>query len=72
MKSKIDEKRVKRRSKMGSKCLFSTIVFTKHLIMVQNLVFSEKHRSRRQIGRYILSFSAIGVDLLVQKCFFGS
>ena len=52
---------------MGSKCLFSTIMFTKHLITLQNLVLSEKNHSRPQIERYILPCCAIFMDLLLQK-----
>ena len=54
------------------KCLFYTIMFKKHFTTVQKLVLSWKYHFRWQLGRYILPFCAIRMDLLVQKGYFGS
>ena len=72
MKSTIDGKRVQKGFKNGVKMpIFYNNVY-KHLITVQNLVLWGIYHFRREIGRYILPFCVIGLDLLVQKVLFRS
>ena len=72
MKSTIDGRRGQKGVKNGVKCLFSTIMFTKPLVTVQNLVLWGIHHFGREMGRYILPFCTIGMDLLAKKGLFGS